>query len=369
MEPAPKVETRVVLSLEESGHFFLTLDDPLTYLMERLLIWDIVIIATYDVVFLVDFITMEIQNRTMVTELILLGFSYDLSVNGGLFIFFLVIYIITIITNNLIIVVILTTSDLHTPMYYFLCILSFMDLCISTTVVPRLLADLISTRRTISLGACALQFYTSLLLGGTECLILAIMAYDRYLAICRPLHYPVLMRWSICYRLTAIAWIFTFFTFVFPSFFMPIDLCSPNQVNHFMCEILAVTKLACVHVDNSELVILLICFLCLFLPFVLIIVSYACIISSVLKIQSAGRFKAFSTCTSHILVVVLFFGTGMLMYFGSSSEYSTNQGKYISVFYNVICPMLNPLIYTLNNKDVKLKMKKMMKCFILDEHM
>ncbi|XP_056419439.1 olfactory receptor 2K2-like [Hyla sarda] len=292
------------------------------------------------------------MNRTIATELILLGFSYDPSVNRVLFVLFFVIYVVTIVTNNLIIGIILTSADLHTPMYCFLAILSFMDLCISTTVVPRLLTDLISTQRSITLGACALQFYTSLLLGGTECLLLAFMAYDRYVAICRPLRYPVLMRWSICYRLTAIPWILSFFAFVFPSFFMPIDLCYPNQVNHFMCEIMAVTKLSCIHV-------LLICFLCLFIPFVFIIVSYACIISSVLKIQSAGRSKAFSTCTFHISVVVLFFGTGMTMYFGSSSAYSTNQGKYFSVFFNIICPMLNPLIYSLNNKDVKVKMKKM----------
>ncbi|XP_056419438.1 olfactory receptor 2B6-like [Hyla sarda] len=298
-------------------------------------------------------------NRTIVTEIILLGFSWDLTISRVLFVLFFVIYFITVFGNGLLILVVLTNSHLHTPMYFFLCMLSFLDLCNSTCVVPRFLIDLFSIRRTISVGACAIQFYTILLMGGTECLLLTVMAYDRYVAICRPLHYTVIMRWSICYRVMAIVWISSFFIFVFPSLTMPMPLCYPNQINHFMCEILAIRKLTCTHFFFSEILVLGICFTSILLPFVFIIVSYACIISSVLKIQSAGRSKAFSTCTSHISVVALFFGTGMIMYFGPSADYSTNQGKYISVFYNVICPMLNPLIYSLNNKDVKEQLQKM----------
>ncbi|XP_073529518.1 olfactory receptor 2B6-like [Phyllobates terribilis] len=299
------------------------------------------------------------QNRTVVTEIILLGFSRDLTTSTVLFLLFFTVYVITVIGNCLLMLVVLLTPHLHTPMYFFLFMLSFLDLCNSTSVVPRLLLDIFSIRRAISTGDCAIQLYTILLMGGTESLLLTLMAYDRYVAICRPLHYLVLMRWSVCYRLTAIVWILSFFIFVFPTLAMPIPLCNPNQINHFMCEILAITELTCTHLFLSKLLVLCICFTSLLLPFVFIIVSYGFIIFSVLKIHSAGRSKAFSTCTSHILVVALFFGTGMILYFGASAEYSTNQGKYISVFYAIICPMLNPLIYSLNNKDVKERLKKL----------
>ncbi|XP_075717788.1 olfactory receptor 2G3-like [Rhinoderma darwinii] len=301
---------------------------------------------------------MNAKNRTITTEFILLGFSTDLRVNIFLFVLFLAIYIVTINGNGLIMWLILFNSHLHTPMYFFLCILSFLDLCTSTSVVPKLLADFFSTRRSISLGACTLQFYTVLLMSGTESLLLALMAYDRYVAICRPLHYPMLMRWRTCYSLTALVWIVSFMIFIIPAFSMPMDLCYPNHINHFMCEVLAVVQLACDDIILSEVVMFVTCFIALFLPFVFIIVSYACIISSVLKIHSTGRSKAFSTCTSHITVVVLSYGPSMIVYFGPSSQYSTNHGKYLSLFSYIICPSLNPLIYSLNNKDVKETIRK-----------
>lgn len=301
---------------------------------------------------------MSFKNRTIITEIILLGFSTDLKTNIILFVLFFLIYVITLMGNCLIILMIIINPHLRTPMYFFLCILSFLDLCSSSSVVPRLLSDLFDAQRSISLGACALQFYTVMLFGGTECLLLALMAYDRYIAICWPLHYSVLMRWSVCYRLIALLMIISFFFFVFPSLSSPMALCNPNRVNHYMCELLAIVKLTCNHVPSSEVSILILCFASILLPFVYIIVTYVCIIATVLKIKSAGRSKAFSTCTSHISVVALYFGTGMIMYFGPSSDYSTSQGKYISVFYNVVCPMLNPIIYSLNNKEVKETLRK-----------
>lgn len=301
---------------------------------------------------------MSFKNRTIITEIILLGFSTDLKINIILFVLFFVIYVITLMGNCLIILMIIINPHLRTPMYFFLCILSFLDLCSSSSVVPRLLSDLFATQRSISLGACALQFYTVMLMGGTECLLLGLMAYDRYIAICWPLHYSVLMRWSVCYRLIALLLIISFFFFVFPSLSSPMALCNPNRVNHYMCELLAIVKLTCDRVPSSEVSILILCFASILLPFVYIIVTYVCIIATVLKIKSAGRSKAFSTCTSHISVVALYFGTGMIMYFGPSSDYSTSQGKYISVFYNIMCPMLNPIIYSLNNKEVKDTLRK-----------
>ncbi|XP_069830407.1 olfactory receptor 10AG1-like [Dendropsophus ebraccatus] len=306
---------------------------------------------------------MDPKNRTLAIELILLGFSKDLKTNLLLFVIFLLIYLVSLNANCLILFLVLSSKNLHMPMYFFLCILSCMDLCITSSVIPRFLVDLISGRRIISLAACTVQFYIILLMGGTECLLLTLMAYDRYVAICRPLHYPVLMRWSNCYRMTASAWILGFVIFILPSFGNPVRLCYPNQINHFMCEVLAVIQLACEDINSSDVSIQLTCFIALFVPFLLIIVSYICILCSILKIKSAGRAKAFSTCSSHVTVVVLFFGTAVVMYFRPSSKYSTNYGKYFSLFSNVICPTLNPLIYCLNNKDVKEAQRKMFSRF------
>ncbi|XP_018427473.1 PREDICTED: olfactory receptor 2A5-like [Nanorana parkeri] len=296
---------------------------------------------------------MDSRNWTIATELILLGFSTNRNVNLALFPLFFVMYVITFVGNGLMIFIIFFNPRLHIPMYFFLCILSVLDLSYSSTVVPKLLEDLLSVRGLISIRGCAMQLYMILLLGGTECLLLALMAYDRYVAICRPLHYTVLMRWSVCYILTAFMCTASFVIYLLPSLLMPLELCYPNQINHFVCEVLAVIKLACGNIYLSELVIFSTSFISLLLPFVFIIVSYVCIICSVLKVHSAGRSKAFSTCTSHISVVSLFFGTSMIMYFGPSSQYSSNQQKYVSLFYVVVSPMLNPLIYSLNNREVK----------------
>ncbi|KAM3931060.1 olfactory receptor 2G3-like [Leptodactylus fuscus] len=302
---------------------------------------------------------MGTENQTVITEVILLGFSNDPRINTVLFLLFLTFYLVTIIGNFLIICIIIANAHLHIPMYFFLCNLSFIDFCYSSTAVPKLLVDLLSLQRTISKLACGMQLYIILFMGGTECQLLVLMAYDRYIAICRPLHYPVQMRWSVCYRLTAFVWIFSFMIYIFPSLLMPITLCNRNQINHFMCELLAVLKLSCGDLYMNELVIFSTSFISLLLPFMFIIISYLCIISSVLKIRTSARYKAFSTCTSHIIVVALYFGTGMVTYFGPSSQYSSNQEKYISIFYVVICPMLNPLIYSLNNREVKKSLKSL----------
>ncbi|XP_072000320.1 olfactory receptor 2A5-like [Engystomops pustulosus] len=219
--------------------------------------------------------------------------------------------------------------------------------------MPKLLVDLFSTHRIISLGGCGIQVYISVFLGDTECLLLALMAYDRYMAICHPLNYPVLMRWVVCYRLVVFVWIMSFLISVVPSLLMPMNVCNPNKINHFMCEVIAVIKLSCDNIYMNQLVIFSMSFFTFLFPFSFIIVTYGFIISSVLKIQSVERSKAFSTCTSHIIVVVMFYCTAMVMYFGPSSQYSTDQEKYISVFYVLIIPMLNPLIYSLKNKEVK----------------
>ncbi|KAG9471538.1 hypothetical protein GDO78_014394, partial [Eleutherodactylus coqui] len=296
---------------------------------------------------------MNMRNNTTVTELILLGFSNDLKVNICLFLLFSLIYFITVFGNVLIMCMVFINPHLRTPMYFFLVNLSFIDLCNSSSAVPKLLIDLLSTYRNISLSACLIQFKFLVLIGTTECNLLVIMAYDRYVAICRPLHYPVVMRWSVCYRLMVFVWLFSFTIAVMPSFALPLVLCYPNQVNHFMCEILAVLRLSCDNDDAriKEIVIFSLSLITIFPPLVFIVTSYVCIICSVLKIQTARRTKAFSTCTSHIMVVVMYFGTGIVTYFGQSAKDSVNQEKYASIFYVVIAPMLNPLIYSLNNTE------------------
>ncbi|XP_044146878.1 olfactory receptor 1019-like [Bufo gargarizans] len=296
---------------------------------------------------------MDTHNKTLATEVILLSFSDNIQINIVLFLFFIIIYLVTVVGNFLMITIILISSQLHIPMYFFLCNLSFIDLFYSSSALPKLLVDLFSKERIMSLVDCAIQVYISTFLGDTECLLLALMAYDRCIAICYPLYYPMLMRWTVCYWLAAFVWIMSFFISVVPSLLMPMKFCNPNRINHFMCEIIAVIKLSCDNIYLNELVIFCVSFITLLLPFLFIIITYICIISNVLKIQSVARSKAFSTCTSHIIVVVLFYWTAMVMYFGPSSQYSTNQEKYISVFYVVIIPMLNPIIYSLKNKEVK----------------
>ncbi|XP_073529510.1 olfactory receptor 5AR1-like [Phyllobates terribilis] len=299
----------------------------------------------------------ELKNLTIFTEYILLGFTMDMKINLVLFILFLAIYIVTTVGNGLIIFMVITNPKLHKPMYFFLCMLSILDLGYSSTVLPKLLTDLFSTERIISPMACLIQIYVILFVEGSECQLLTVMAYDRYIAICRPLHYSVLMRWSFCYRLVSLVFISSFMLTIFPSTFSPLTMCY-NRINHFMCEMLAIITLSCEDISYSERNIFFISFITLLLPLMLILMSYAAIISSVLKIRSAGRSKAFSTCTSHLGVVALYFGTVMLMYFGPSSMYSTDQEKYSSIFYVIVSPMLNPLIYSLNNRDVKESLKK-----------
>ncbi|XP_069830419.1 olfactory receptor 5AR1-like [Dendropsophus ebraccatus] len=295
---------------------------------------------------------MDPRNQTIITEFVLFGFTMNMTINIVLFILFSVIYIVTTVGNSLIICMVIINPKLHRPMYVFLCMLSILDLCYSSTVLPRLLTDLLSTKRTISRFACAIQIYVILFVEGSECQLLAVMAYDRYIAICRPLHYSISMRWSICYRLVSCVFIASFMLCVFPSLFSPLTICY-NQINHFMCEMLAIIKLSCENISASEHIVFSISFITLLLPLMFILLSYASIISSILKMRSTRRSKAFSTCTSHLAVVALYFGTVMLMYFGPSSMYSTDQEKYSSIFYVIVSPMLNPLIYSLNNREVK----------------
>lgn len=305
------------------------------------------------------------NNKTLAKEFILLGFSNKLTINIFVFVLFFCIYFITITGNCIIIYLTVIHPHLHSPMYFLLSNLAFVDICNSSCALPRFLVDLLSECRKISLAACITQIHMLLIVGATECQLLVVMAYDRYLAICRPLHYPTIMRWSVCYWLIVFVWILCVIIIIVPSIIMPATLCHPNQINHFMCEVLELLHLSCDRDYARELLIFFVSFITILLPFILILISYISILFSILKIRSIGRSKAFSTCTSHITVVALFFGTGMVTYLMPLSLHSPNQGKYISIFNVIVPPMLNPLIYSLNNQEIKMTLSKSLNTFLV----
>ncbi|KAG8540767.1 hypothetical protein GDO81_018615, partial [Engystomops pustulosus] len=301
---------------------------------------------------------MELGNQTMITEFILIGFSNNLPICIFLFILFSLIYILTILGNGFLVCTVIVSPQLHTPMYYFLCNLSFIDLCYSSCNVPKLLIDVLSKKKRISVTMCITQMNISLILGGIECILLAVMAYDRYIAICSPLHYTVIMSWRVCRYITVSMWVGSIVFTSFPTIFQPLVFCAENKLNHFFCEILVLLEVACGDLSFYKLSIVFVGFFTLLSPPVFIIGSYICIIISMLKIRfSQSRAKAFSTCASHLTVVFLFFGTGMIMYMGQTKSFSPYQ-KYIALVYIVVTPMLNPFIYSLRNNDVKEAFRK-----------
>uniref|UniRef100_A0A8C3T5Q2 Olfactory receptor n=1 Tax=Chelydra serpentina TaxID=8475 RepID=A0A8C3T5Q2_CHESE len=287
-------------------------------------------------------------------EFIMLGVSDRPQLEMLLFVLILICYIMTLLGNTTIIVVSWLDPHLHTPMYFFLSNLSFLDLCYTTSVGPQILVNFRSTRKSISWAGCVAQLYISLSLGCTECLLLAVMSYDRYAAVCHLLHYTAIMSHSLCLQLVATTWLCGFVnSTVHTILTLRLPRCGRNQIDHLFCEVPALLKLACV--DTSDYITKLFTSSVIFLlvPLVLILVSYGYIGAAVLRIRSAkGRFKAFNTCASHLAVVSLFYGTGISMYLQPPSSHSQDQDKMLSLFYTLVTPMLNPLIYTLRNKEV-----------------
>ncbi|XP_053316495.1 olfactory receptor 5V1-like [Spea bombifrons] len=302
---------------------------------------------------------MENENQTVIKEFILTGLSQDRRTQILLFVLFLFMYLLTILGNILLICAVIANSRMHTPMYYFLCQLSFLDLFYSTSTVPKLLLDLISTMGgRISYIGCIAQMNTCLFLGETECILLAVMAYDRYVAICFPLRYTVIMSWRICKNISVIVWLGSFACSILPTVSSLRPICKGNQIDHFVCEIIALMKLVCGDTSVDEAKIIFASFFTLLVPFAFIVASYMCIIASILKIHSVdGRTKAFSTCGSHLTVVLMFYGTSMSLYLGPTKHISKKH-KYVTVFYGVVTPMLNPLIYSLRNHEVKVAVWK-----------
>ena len=300
-------------------------------------------------------------NESVPQEFILLGFSDRPWLELPLFVVFLISYILTILGNLAIIVVSRLDSKLHTPMYFFLTNLSLLDLCYTTSIVPQMLVNICSIRKVISYGGCVAQLFIFLALGSTECLLLAVMSFDRFVAICWPLRYSVIMHQRLCLQLAAISWVSGFSNSVLQSTLtLQMPLCGHKEVDHFFCEVPALLKLSCVDTTANEAELFFISVLFLLIPVTLILISYACIVQAVLRIKSVeGRRKAFGTCGSHLIVVSLFYGTAIYMYLQPPSPASKDQGKMVSLFYGIITPMLNPLIYTLRNKDVKGAFKRL----------
>ncbi|XP_070313060.1 putative olfactory receptor 2B8 [Odocoileus virginianus] len=305
---------------------------------------------------------MEQKNESLFTGFILLGFSDRLQLELVLFVVLLIFYIFTLLGNTTIIALSYLDPRLHTPMYFFLSNLSFLDMCYTTSIVPQFLFNLSGADKSISFGGCMVQMYMSLALGGVECLLLGVMAFDRYAAVCRPLHYTVIMHPGLCVLMASASWITGFANSLLQTelvFLLP--RCGRNKLDHFFCEVPPFLKLACVDTTMNLYETFFASVIMLLIPVSLIMFSYGRIVRAVLRVKStAGQRKAFGTCGSHLTVVSLFFGTAIYVYYQPSSNNSQDQDKFMSLFYTVIIPMTNPLIYTLRNRDVKGAMKRVL---------
>nr|XP_002755318.1 olfactory receptor 5AP2-like [Callithrix jacchus] len=307
------------------------------------------------------------RNQTEVTEFLLLGLSDDPDLQGVLFALFLSIYVATMVGNLGIIVLIKIDLRLHTAMYFFLSSLSFVDASYSSSVTPKMLVNLMAENKAISFHGCAAQFYFFGSFLGTECFLLAMMAYDRYAAIWNPLLYPVLMSGRICFLLIATSFLAGFGNAtVHTGMTFRLSFCGSNRINHFYCDSPPLLKLSCSDTQVNGIVIMAFSSFNVISCVTIVLISYLCIFIAILKMPSPeGRHKAFSTCTSHLMAVTIFFGTILFMYLRPTSSYSMEQDKVVSVFYTVIIPMLNPLIYSLKNKNVKEALKKFLQKHIL----
>ncbi|XP_006872824.1 PREDICTED: olfactory receptor 2W1-like [Chrysochloris asiatica] len=306
---------------------------------------------------------MDRNNCTFRHGFILLGFSdhpkLEMALSGVVTIF----YLITLVGNTAIILASLLDSHLHTPMYFFLRNLSFLDLCFTTSIIPQMLVNLWGPDKTISYVGCVIQLYVYMWLGSIECLLLAVMSYDRFTAICKPLHYLVIMNPHLCLKMIFIVWGISFSnSVVLCSLTLNLSRCGNNILDHFLCELPAMIKIACVDTTAVEMSVFALGIVIVLTPLFLILISYGYIARAVLRMKSkAGQRKAINTCGSHLTVVSIFYGTIIYMYLRPGNSASKDQGKFLTLFYTIITPSLNPLIYTLRNKDMKDALKKLMR--------
>ncbi|VCW91100.1 unnamed protein product [Gulo gulo] len=294
-------------------------------------------------------------NHTEVREFVFQGFSNFHEHQLTLFIVFLIMYILTLAGNGIIVTVIRIDHHLHTPMYFFLSVLSTSETFYSLVIIPRMLSGLVGLSRSISLVGCGTQLFFFLGFAITNCFLLAVMGFDRYVAICNPLRYSVIMNWRTCIQLASGSWSIGLSTAIIQvSSVFSLPFCDANVISHFFCDIRPLMKLACADTTIKEFITLLISLCVLVLPMVLIFISYVLIVSTILKMASAeGRKKAFATCASHLTVVIVHYGCASIAYLKPKSENTRDQDQLISVTYTVITPLLNPVVYTLRNKEVK----------------
>ncbi|XP_045630204.1 olfactory receptor 13H1-like [Ursus americanus] len=301
------------------------------------------------------------QNSTEIS-FVLLGLSQYPRAQTAFFCLLLLSYTITLLGNGLILLLICYDRRLHTPMYFFLSNLSFLDVCYTTASVPQVLVNCLVSVPVVSLGQCLAQMVVGLYLGVVECLLLAAMAYDRCVAIVDPLRYPVRMGPRLCSLLAGTSWTVAFLLTVVPLLTMPLEFCGRQVINHFLCELLALLKLACSDLQFYESLMVGTSVLTLLAPFAFIVASYGRILVAVLRMRSTeGHGKAFSTCGSHLTVVVLFYGSAIAMYVMPQDKIIRDRDKIISISYGVLTPMMNPLIYSLRNKDMKGALRRLLR--------
>ncbi|XP_025216310.1 olfactory receptor 13C2-like isoform X2 [Theropithecus gelada] len=311
---------------------------------------------------------MEWENHTILVEFFLKGLSGYPRLELLLFALIFIMCVVILLGNGTLILISILDPHLHTPMYFFLGNLSFLDICYTTTSIPSTLVSLRSERKTISLFGCAVQMFLGLAMGTTECVLLGMTAFDCYVAVCNPLRYPIIMSKDAYVSMAAGSWIIgAVNSAVQTVFVVQLPFCRNNIINHFTYEILVVMKLACADISGNEFIMLMATTLFILTPLLLIIVSYTLIIVSIFKISSSEeRSKAFSTSSAHLTVVIIFYGTILFMYLKPKSKKTLNSDyleatdKIISIFYGVMTPMLNPLIYSLRNKDVKEAVKHLL---------
>ncbi|XP_007445537.1 olfactory receptor 1038-like [Python bivittatus] len=300
------------------------------------------------------------STASRVKEFILFGITDRPELQMPLFAIFLLNYSITLMGNLGIILLIQTDRQLHSPMYFFLTHLAFVDLCYSSVIAPKMLANFLAVKKTISFHACAAQLGSFLTFMITECFLLAVMAYDRYVAICNPLLYQSIMSQRVCIRLVAAPYIYSFSVALFhTTVTFRLSFCSANVINHFYCDDLPLLALSCSDTSTKQILIYAFAGFDMIFSLLIILISYMFILSAILRINSAqGRCKAFSTCASHLTTVTIFYGTLIFMYLQPSTNHSLGTDKIASVFYTLVIPMLNPMIYSLRNKEVKDALKR-----------
>ncbi|XP_069819550.1 olfactory receptor 6B1-like [Dendropsophus ebraccatus] len=296
----------------------------------------------------------------IVNTFIIIGFPSSRPIQILFFFILLFMYILTTVENLLVITIIWNSCNLHKPMYFFLGNLSFLEAWYVTVTVPKLLSIFLSESKQITFTACMTQLFFFLFLGSTECVLLTVMAFDRYVAICNPLHYVTIMNWNFCFVLACCTWIIGFVIGILKiCFISQLSFCQSNLVNHFYCDVSPILNLACTDMQQAEVVDFILALIILLMPLLLTSLSYMCIVATIVKIpHSNGRKKAFSTCASHLIVVVILYSTTLFMYARPSRAQSVNSNKLVSVVYTVVTPFLNPIIYCLRNKEVKEAIRK-----------